>query len=167
MCTRSSSKVAAAAAVVCVIALAACNRERISPEEQAAHATVRRYNDTLVQAFRTGRAELLAEVAEPEEVMRVGTIIGGLAERGEVMEARQTELRIIGTTVNLREKAVTLVDVIEGWRYEHRRRAAPGTPVTPKTATYRLVYNLTHDDAGRFKVWQIVQHELPAGEASR
>jgi hypothetical protein len=166
MFTRSCSSTRFGTAVLSAVALAACSRERISPEEQGAQATVRRYDEALVQAYRTGNAELLADVAEPEEVKRVATLIATLAERGEVMEARQTEFHVLGVTVNLREKAVTLVDVVETWRYEHRSLADRDAVVPAKTATYRLAYDLTHD-GGRFKVWQIVEHELPPGEAGR
>lgn len=155
-----------AVSLLLAAALAACQRDHTPPEVHAARTAVVRYNQALVQAYRAGRAEALAGVASPAEVRRVAGIVEGLSGLGKYMEAQQTDFRVLGTTINDRPDGVTIVDALETWSYEHRDLAARERPVTPKTATYRLAYNLVRAGDG-FQVHQVIEHELPPGTPGR
>jgi hypothetical protein len=146
------------------LALSGCQRERISADEHAARTAVVRYNEALVLAYRGGRADVLRDVAGPEEVDRVASVVESLARQGRFMEARQTECRFLGTTLNPRPDGVTLVNTVETWAYEHRPLAERERAVPAKQARYRLEYDLVRRE-GRFVVHRIVEHELPPGEA--
>ncbi len=155
-----------AAAVLALIAPAGCARDRLSADEHAARTAVVRYNETLVQAYRTGNRELMRDVAALEEVERIGSVVGSLAAAGRTMEARQTGFQVLGVTINPREDGVTLVETLETWIYEHRDMADRDRPAPAKEAKYRLAYNLVRA-GGRFVVHRIVEHELPPGERER
>jgi hypothetical protein len=155
-----------AAAVLALIAPAGCARDRLSADEHAARTAVVRYNESLVQAYRTGNRELMRDVAALEEVERIGNIVASLAAAGRTMEARQTGFRVLGVTINEREDGVTLVETLETWTYEHRALADRDRPAPAKEAKYRLAYNLVRA-GGRFVVHRIVEHELPPGERER
>jgi hypothetical protein len=162
MKTRSRPR-AVAGALLAWLALAACQRERISADEHAARTAVVRYNEALVLAYRSGSPDPLREAAVPAEVERVDGIIRSLAAEGKYMEARQTEVRFLGTTINPNPDGVTLVNAVETWTYEHRPLTAREAPVPGKRAKYRLEYDLVRRE-GRFVVNRIVEHELPPGE---
>jgi hypothetical protein len=162
MKTRSRPR-AVAGALLAWLALAACQRERISADEHAARTAVVRYNEALVLAYRSGRADVMRDVAVAAEVDRADGIIRSLASDGRYMEARQTEVRFLSTTINPRPDGVTLVNTVETWAYEHRSLAARDAPAPAKRAKYRLEYDLVRRE-GRFVVNRIVEHELPPGE---
>lgn len=152
------------AVVALALALAACQRERLPPDEHAARTAVVRYNEALVLAYRSGNAAPMRDVALPAEVDRVDSTIRALAAEGRYMEARQVESRVVGVTVNPRPDGVTLVETVEAWEYEHRALDARDRAAPAKRAKYRLVYDLVRRD-GRFVVHRLVEHELPPGEA--
>jgi hypothetical protein len=154
---------AALLALTGTLALCGCQRERLPPDEHAARTAVTRYDEALVLAYRSGRADVLRDVAVPEEVERVAGIIEALAREGRYLEARQPELRFLGTTINAKPDGVSLVNTVETWTYEHRSLSSRDSPTPIKRAKYRLEYDLVRRD-GRFVVHRLVEHELPPGE---
>ena len=150
-------------ALLAALALAACQRERLSADEHAARTAVLRYNEALVLAYRSGSADVLRDAAAPAEIERVGGIIRSLAADGRFLEARPPEIRFLFTTINPKPDGVTLVNTVETWTYEHRSLAARDTPVPQRRLKYRLEYDLVRRDGG-FVVHRIVEHELPPGE---
>jgi hypothetical protein len=161
--TIASLPRAALPALLAALALAACQRERLSADEHAARTAVLRYNEALVLAYRSGNVGVLRDAAVPVELERVDGIIRSLAAEGKYLEARPPEIRFLFTTVNPRPDTVTLVNTIETWTYEHRSLAARDAPAPSRRAKYRLEYDLVRKDGG-FVVNRIVEHELPANE---
>jgi hypothetical protein len=154
-------------ALLALLALSApgCQRARLDPDAHAARVAVDRYADALVLAYRAASVEPLRGVAAPEEIARVGEVIRRLREQGKVMEARRTELTVRHVEVIRRARAVTLVDVVEAWEYEHRDAASPSTPAPIRRERYHLVYELLRSDL-TFVVRAVTEHVLPPGEGS-
>lgn len=124
---------------------------------------MQRYNEALVRAFRVGSADPLRDVAGPEEVERVARVIATLAERGQQMDARQVESRVVRVTPARRGDAVTLLEAVERWEYEHRDVRRPGSRPQTKGAFYRISYTLVRRGE-RLVVWELTSYEVPPAE---
>lgn len=161
MSTRSSSE--RGLALVCgAIALAAhaCGPRTEDPEVHAVRTAVIRYNQRLVEAYRTRRPDLLDGIASPTEIARTSRLITGLVARAQYMEARQDELRFGKVRVS---GPLADADTEERWAYEHRALSRPDERAPPKEATYRLKYRLKRQGGG----WIVDEVlELGAGTSS-
>lgn len=140
MSTRSCCERALRAAALAVLVAAGCQREAEAPDAYAARTAVTRYNQALVEAFRTRDQERLAAVASEAERSRVGAIIAGLLVQGRVMLARQTEERV--EKVVPRGPDLFEVDTVESWAYEHREATSPEAQAPRKTLTYAMAYEV-------------------------
>jgi hypothetical protein len=149
---------AAASLAAALIAAAGCGRAKESPEAYAARVAIERYDAALVEAFRTSRADRLADVASAAEVSRNEGVIAGLARQGLYMEARQTELRIEGTAAS--PAGGVDVNAVESWVYEHRSAADRGRAAPQKRVQYRLTYRLEKTPRG-LRVDQVVERDAP------
>lgn len=145
---RRASWIAAALAVAFG---SACQRHADNPDAQAARAAVARYNQALVEAFRTMEQDRLVHVATEAEVSRVGAVIAGLMAQGKVMQARQVDSRVEEVKVLAPDLAEVLTR--ESWSYEHRTLADRDRPAELKRVTYRMSYQVKKKDAA----W-LVQH---------
>lgn len=163
MSTRSCCKASVAVLVLASALLGAgCQRHAETPEEHAARTAVVRYNQALVEAFRTRAEEKLVGVASEAERSRVGAIIAGLLSQGKVMMARQSSQKV--EKVRRLKDDLISVETLETWQYEHRAFRDPNAPAEGKTITYRMEYQVRRVSEG----W-IVQHaetvEEQAGQA--
>ena len=163
MCTPSSSRVV----VLAVAALAlGCPRQKEDAASYAARNAVIRYNQALVEAFRASRADLLTDASTEDEMSRVAAVIAGLTTRSQFMLARQTSFEVARIVVYAEDGGVprARVEAKESWSYEHRSLTARETPVTPKTITYELTYELVSRPGGGWLVTE-VRERAPPGPA--
>lgn len=107
-----------AAAVVAALALAAPFALR-AYREQEAREVIARYDVLLAEALETLQPELIGEVAELDEVGRVGSYSTHLWGTGVLLESELLDLDILD--LESAEPTVT-VTVRERWRYLERDR---------------------------------------------
>jgi hypothetical protein len=144
MSTRSCSELPLA--LLCAAAaLAACGPRRSDPDVHAVRTAVVRYNQRLVEAYRSRQPDLLEGVASATEIARTSRLITGLLARARYMEARQDRLEFQSVRVSGPNADA---DTEERWAYEHRALASPGERVPAKEATYRLKYRLKRQGEG-------------------
>lgn len=103
------------AALGFLIALQSCVKP-LSGEE--ASALVRRYNDRIIEAFRTGDPLLVARVAGPAEQRKLLGLIGSKTDMGITLDARLDEFKVLKVEPG---KDQVLVMTEERWYYRDRR----------------------------------------------
>jgi hypothetical protein len=147
---------AAASAVLAAVLLTACgpSAERREADRREIEALVARYAEKLTQAYRTGDAEPLREVATEREVSRVFGQIQSLAVEGRAL--RPQLIRQSVETVEIHRATAATATTVETWNL---RVVAIGTEALVSESpeqTNRIVYTLNRDQ-GR---WWILSRIL-------
>ncbi len=135
-------------------------RDPLPVEEHRLRAAVREYNQALVRAYASQRAELLDEVAGPEEVSRVSMLIFGLARQKKILESRQEEFVVehheflsAAPAASRPLPQATLI-ATEVWAFKQVQGHKKDTQAPAKRVRYRVRYSLT-EDSDRWKVTEV------------
>jgi hypothetical protein len=125
---------------------------------------VRRYNEALISAYRTGDARRLPEVAGERETRTIATLIEIKRSAGLVLEPVLESLEVV--SVHTVGKDGMQVETREKWRYQDRSLAPGGAPGTPVAAEMRMRYDSERVN-GTWKVMKVTTLEnrvmKPAG----
>lgn len=139
-------------AALAALAAAGCG-SRLSETE--AERLVRRYNEVVSEAYRTGDEARLPEVAGPAEASKVGATIGVKRDLGLTLDARLLELAVAGTS---REGREVRVRTHERWWYQDLRLGSGERVGRDSSDTYELVYRLQRFETG----WRVAAVDFAA-----
>lgn len=108
--------------------------------DQGAESLVRRYNERIASAYRTGDPRLVEGVAGPEEAAKLTGLIGVKLDRGVVLDSELLDLKVTRVARPSRERVI--VETRERWRYTDRE-ITTGRPVGSEvTDRYAVRYVL-------------------------
>jgi hypothetical protein len=115
---RSLSKVPTWALACLLLLPVACGRssERVAADEKAIRQLLTDYTTRMAEAYRTGDARPLAEVATPREVTRVQTRIRDLADQGRALHPVLQRLAV--EDIDVFSSSAATVTTIETWDLE-------------------------------------------------
>lgn len=133
-------------AAAALLALAACG-----PAEEEALRAVRRYDEALIEAYRTGDAQLVEGAAGPREAKKLLGLIGAKLDMGLTLDAQLVELQPLRIE---RRRDGASVWTRELWRYADRR-VGSGRPVGEASEDrYQMLYTVGRDN-GRWVVEEV------------
>ncbi len=124
--------------------------------ERKAEALVRRYNQQLVEAYRTADVQLMEGLVGDQEGKKLTGLIGVKRDMGLTLDAELLMLTVQAVEASPGSIAV-LTD--ERWRYRHRRIGTGETVGEESTDHYSLRYLLR--EVKRAWVVEAVRFETP------
>ena len=138
-------------AVVIMIVSASCDRGGREGER-----VVRRYNEAVINAYRSGDAARLSEVAGEREARTIATLIDVKRGAGLVLDPVLETLEV--TSVQKEGQDRMQVETKEKWRYQDRSVAPGGTPGPLVMAEMRMRYDCERV-SGTWKIMKVTTLE--------
>lgn len=134
--------------VLLAVVLAVCSACTMGDTGEI-EAAIRRYNDLLVQGYRTQNMNLLMEVTTHEHALKLYHHMAALGEGQLRMESKLKRIRFLN--VERRGSSETMVETEETWDFTHYRMATNEKYAEEKDFIYRMGYVLNKEN-GRWLI---------------
>lgn len=109
--------------------------------DRRAESLVRKYNEKLMEAYRTGDEQVVEGLVGDEEARKILGLVGVKADMGITLDATLLELRVTGTLRPGRDTVELLTE--ERWHYRDRRIGSGETVGEESDDHYFMKYSLT------------------------
>jgi len=145
-------------ALLLAFLVAGCNKLEVIEKtfgEKEAIALVETYNQTTIEAFRTGDARLVEPVAGPDEATKLTGLIGVKLDMGTTLDSRLETFTVSSVEA---VDAGFVVNTQERWSYADRKIGSGEQVGEGSVDTYAMAYTLKQFDG----IWKVDHIEFLA-----